>query len=327
MSKKKQPKNNQNAEAIVENHPTESKSAIITNIIVIIILSILGVLFYSNYHKNQIGHYRLINHSLVKEGNGLYADTLETGLDPEQPFTSKYYYRGKNVNNFLLFENKCFRIINIAQNNTLKIMYIGNSNNNSCENIEEKPLIAVWDENGKSEWTTSTLKTELEKWATDNNLSDSPYIVTDATWYIGGIKFFEGRSLSSDIKDERTSELDEVTTYNGIVGLINVSDYLKANDKPCMNGAYGDKGQCGEDNYLNNDVNFWTINKTYNDAKRVWGVEKSLIEIDNTVVEKTLLQSKYVNNNKFNAYPVVYLKANLVLKGLGTAQNPYYIVQ
>lgn len=318
MSKKKQKDN--------EIRETEKKSSGFLNIFFIVIVVALGVIFYLNFRANQFSHNKIINHSLVKEGSGLYADTIETGLNPKEPFSSKYYFRGKDVNNYLLLDGKCFRIINITQKNALKIMYIGDSNNNTCDNIEEKPLMVKWDENGNNEWETSTIKKQLENWAEQNNLKNSPYVIQNATWFIGGVQFFEGGSLTDDIKNERSSNSNEKTTYVGVVGLINTSDYLKANDKPCFEGTFKDIGQCGENNYLNNEKSFWTMNKTYNDVERVWAVERTLIEIDDKEVETTLLQSKYVTNNKFEAYPVVYLKENLILKGKGSTQQPYYII-
>lgn len=305
----------------------EEKGSIFLTILIITILSALGVLFYLKYHKNQLAHYKIINNNLVTEGSGLYADTYETGLNTKKPFTSKYYFRGKNVNNYLVLANKCFRIVNIAQNNALKIMYVGKTNNSICENMDTEQLVIKWDEKGKNIWSESSIKTYLEDWAKELGLDESPYIIQDATWYVGGLKFFEGESLTSDIKNERNSDLNDETIYNGMIGLINASDYLKANEKICFAGAFKDLGQCGENNYLNNERNFWTMNKTYNDNERVWAVERALISVEKEEVEKNLIQSKYSNNDNFEVHPVVYLKANLVLKGYGTATKPYFIAQ
>ena len=63
------------------------------------------------------------------------------------------------------------------------------------------------------------------------------------------------------------------------------------------------------------------MNKTYNDNERVWAVERALISVEKEEVEKNLIQSKYSNNDNFEVYPVVYLKANLVLKVMVQPQN------
>ncbi len=297
------------------------------NIFIIIILSVLGVVFYLNYHENQLAHNKIINHSLVTSGSGLYTDTLETGIDESKPFTSKYYFRGKDVNNYLVLYNKCFRIINIAQNNALKIMYVGPANNNTCENIEVEKKLVKWDENNKNIWSESSINTYLDNWIKEIRFDESPYVIKDATWYVGGLFFNAQQNLTVDIQNERKPQYDENIIYNGIVGLINVSDYMKATERLCVIGAANDKGECSENNYLSNNPNFWTMNKTLNSSEHVWAVEKTLIPEGNKEIERIFLQSKLTNNDNFEVYPVVYLKANLVLNGHGTAEKPYLVAQ
>ncbi|MDD2518357.1 MAG: hypothetical protein PHG18_00460 [Bacilli bacterium] len=278
-------------------------------IILIIFIVVFGVLSFIRYQNNQIAHNKLVLDSLVTKGSGLYEDSIDTGLDEDLPYSSKYYFRGSNVDNYLIYDNKCFRIINIAQNNALKVMYIGDAQNETCENIVDKIAKIKWDDQGLNIWAQSSIKTYLDKWM--SNIDDS-LIIKDATWYIGGLRFNSEQSLAIDIENERKTDLDDVVIYNGMVGLINASDYMKAAERLCSVGAFNDQKECGLNNYLNTK-NFWTINKTYNDNERSW------------VVENGIMQSKYTSNEKFNAYPVVYLEGNIKLIGNGTIAIPYQI--
>ena len=88
---------------------------------------------------------------------------------------------------------------------------------------------------------------------------------------------------------------------------------MKANEKICSEGAWHSEITCGHNNYLYLKQNFWTINRTQGDTEHVWAVENGRME------------SKLTTNEELEFYPVVYLKANLVLNGHGTTLDPYYI--
>lgn len=296
----------------------KNKSKIPSIILIIILIGILGFIFYLKYQENQLAHNKIINQNLVTNGSGLYADTYETGLNEKEPFSSKYYFSGAKINNYLLLDNNCFRIINIAQNETIKIMHVGITKNQTCKNLETTKTIVPWDENNSNNWKESSLKTYLEEWLKDIKLSKSSYIVKSATWYLGGIQFFANGNLTEDIKMER----DEESKYNGIIGIINTSDFMKASGIRPINkhGAFYDGCvKTGpyyyEDNYLHTGNKIWTMNKTLGDKDRVWALENNILE------------SKYTDNKDFHTYPVVYLKDNLKLKGKGTIENPYVIIE
>ncbi len=304
----------------MEKAKEKKKGPFLITFLIIILSSSLGVLVYEKYQGNQLAHKKIINHNLIKENSeynvditkpGLYADTYETGLNEDLPFSSKYYFKGKKVNNYLIWDNNCFQIINIAQNNCLKIMYIGSSNEGTCKNIKDGVLTIEWDEEGNNIWEQSSIKAYLENWVKELKLNQSPYFVKKATWYPGAIQFFSGGSLTIDIKNEQSED----SLYKGIVALINTSDYMKGAQKLHMIGAFGDDGFYKKDNYLHNSDKLWTLNKTLRDDKQVWAVENGRLE------------SRFTTNKEFHAYPVVYLKENLILEGKGTPEIPYSIVE
>ncbi|MDD4718813.1 MAG: hypothetical protein PHY00_03235 [Bacilli bacterium] len=292
----------------------KGKGTLFITIILIALFLIIGALIYLKYQQSNLAQQKIINNKLVTSGSGLYADTYETGLNPDEPYSSKYHFRGASVDNYLILNDKCFRIINIAQNDALKIMYIGSSINNTCDNINLDNITITWDENGGNVFPESSVNSYLNTWLMETKLSQSPHIIDDATWYIGGLRFNSSSNLTDDIKDERQSVFDEVVVHTGVVGLINASDYMKANELPCLEGAWRSEEKCGIFNYLYSTHKFWTMNKTLGDFERVWAVENGRME------------SKLTTNNDFQINPVVYLKSNLKINGNGSSSNPYIII-
>lgn len=53
---------------------------------------------------------------------GLYRDTAETGLDTSIPFSSKYYYSGASVNNYVSFAGTIYRVLNVPVNDDIKLI-------------------------------------------------------------------------------------------------------------------------------------------------------------------------------------------------------------
>ena len=54
-----------------------------------------------------------------------------------------YYYRGENVNNNLIFADKCWRIVRTAENGATKIIYNGAPNNDKCTATGDSATIAT----------------------------------------------------------------------------------------------------------------------------------------------------------------------------------------
>ena len=54
--------------------------------------------------------------------DGLYKDTYDTAYNSVTPFSSKYYYTGPTVDNYLTFAETNFRILNVATNDDIKVL-------------------------------------------------------------------------------------------------------------------------------------------------------------------------------------------------------------
>ena len=232
---------------------------------------------------------------IVTSGDGLYADTYEEG---------RYIYKGANPNNYITFSGETWRIISVESDNTIKIM-----RNESIGNI-------AFDSTNSNNWAKpATLNTHLN----DTyllTLSNSDKVVSH-NYSIGAVTW-DNNDLADQINDENG------TTWNSKVGLITVSEYLRANTNTA---------QC-ETNMLNNDNRetclttnwmhsavptngyMWTISPSDSYTYRVFYV------IGHGARGNGAL-SYYSATDSYGVVPVLYLSSDITLQGEGTSQTPY----
>lgn len=279
--------------------------------------------------------------------DGLYIDTKVTGKDSDLEFSSKYYYSGANPNNYVVVDKNCYRIVNISENESIKLVYEASADSKgSCTGVttEKSGYVGknTWNENttiseaGLGNWfdSKSTIRTFLEDASkkltiagSNKNieLTDVKEYLTPATFYVGTINYdkYTNQSLAKDIEQERTNgNMDtpekEVYSFNSYVGLLNVSDYVKASTSDvCNNALDGISGSanCAENNYLyKSKYAYWTLNAT-NTRGYVWAINKKGV-VSQTTASDT---NTYIR-------PVIYLNNKTVLKGTGNESNPYKIV-
>ena len=116
------------------------------------------------------------------------------------------------------------------------------------------------------------------------------------------------------------------TTWNGNIGLIAHSDYLRANS---------DMSNCGTDktNYENYETcrntdwmyisgsYWWTISPYAGASTLVWDVTAV-----GNLYYNSAYASDYANNWGHAPRPAAYLKSDITLSGSGTLEDPYKIV-
>ena len=158
----------------------------------------LSIKAKGNIIKNTID----ITDNVVNSGDGLYIDTYETE-------GTRYVYKGANPNNYIEFNNELWRIIAKEADGTYKIIRNENIGNNS------------WDETNNSNWARpATLNTYLNGEYL-NTLTETDKIISH-NFSIGTITD-NNNDLAVQIIEENK------TIWQGKIGLITVSDYLKAN--------------------------------------------------------------------------------------------------
>ena len=231
---------------------------------------------------------------IVESGDGLYEDTYESG---------RYVYKGANPNNYIEFDNgEIWRIVAKETDGIYKIL-----KNDLLSN-------QAWDSTNSNNWARpADLNTYLNGEyynGLDSSIKDN---IVSHIWGIGAVTM-DNDDLSSQIASEQG------TTWNGNVGLIAHSDYLRANS---------DMANCGTDktNYENYEICrntdwmyisgslWWTISPRAGNSHRVWYVFGGGHLFDNSA-----------NNSGTAPRPAAYLKSDITLSGSGTSLDPFKIV-
>ena len=231
----------------------------------------------------------------VTEGDGLYADEYESG---------RYIYKGANPNNYITFNNETWRILSIEGDGRIKIVR------------NELLSFRAWDSSGKSgsnQWDRpSDIKTYLNGEYLDSIIVNKEKIVP-STWSIGKVT-----SGNDDLAGQIASE-NETQSQEASVGLITVSEYLRANTNTELCGNLSlnksNYSTCKTTNWLfKNNNYYWTISPLSSNSSDVFYV--------------------YSDGNLYYTYaydpyavlPALYLSSDINLSGSGTAGDPYIIV-
>ncbi len=256
----------------------------------------------------------------------LLDDTEATGKDTTKPFSSKKYFVGTNPNNYLYYSGSCYRVVNIAQNDTVKVVYEGIANSDgSCTDVADNNsgmvMLYTWDENKQRSGNfenASTLKGNLDRFYEEEEINTvvmkqpiDTSVIAMADWYIGKVN--EGNTtLLEDIQNER----NEISTTQFPLGLLNNSDYLKIS---CQTSGGKSTTDCSKNNYLyKSKYQWWMIN--YGEEKDAWFVHK-----DGTMKSDTI---GYSHEYRFSGVRMAfYLKEETLLTGNGTENSPYRIIK
>ena len=233
---------------------------------------------------------------LVESGDGLYEDSYESG---------RLIYRGQNPNNYITFNGETWRIIAKEADGTYKIV-----KNDLLSN-------RAWNSTGGSynsnNWSRpATLNTYLNGEyyeGLDSSIKD--YIVSH-TWGIGEVEK-DNDDLVAQIVGEQG------TTWSGNIGLISVSDYLRANSntEQCENLSRNNtkNSTCRTTNWMFANYSYWTISRSVKSQYGTFGI--FIVNLTGTVGSFDSTTSTIAPR------PAVYLKSNLTLTGSGTELDPY----
>ena len=235
---------------------------------------------------------------IVESGDGLYKDEYEDG---------KYTYKGTNPNNYITFNNEMWRIISVEPDGSLKIM-----RNESIGN-------RVWEEGYfLNNWARpAALNTYLNEEYLET-LLDSDKVIS-YTWNIGGVEA-GNNDLAAQIESEKG------TTWNGKVGLITVSEYLRTNTNKEQCGTFSlnntNGTTCLTTNWMYSivplDGDLWLLSPVANNTTNVFYVSGDSSNA-NYITHRGGLRGS------FGISPTFYLTSDITLIGDGSQGNPYVI--
>ncbi len=234
--------------------------------------------------------------NLVTTGDGLYKDTYEEG---------RYFYKGANPNNYITFNNEEWRIISVENDGTLKII--------RYKSIGDM----VWDSSNSNNWARpADLNTYLNGEYL-NSMSNSENIVAH-NFSIGGVTF-GNNNLAEQINGENE------TIWNGKVGLITVSEYLRANTNTAqcetfsLNNIYGTT--CLTTNWLFSGGDVHTISLNNDSNNQIFSIWLMDFRPTGLIGDLSYIDADFSGT----VYPVLYLSSDITLSGEGTKTNPFQI--
>lgn len=231
------------------------------------------------------------NVEIVNDGNGLY------------DLNGELVYRGDNVDNYITFSGKTYRIVKFAQEHPV-IIYT------------EKMDSVVWDDrynvdkednSGINDYEISRIKDSL------NELYKGTTLVAEADkLLVSAHDIGIGRRNSKDTDKSGSLENAELLK-NQYIGLLQVNDYLNAStDRNCIETT---SPSCVNYNYLSKyTYNWWTVTASSLNSYKVFRIGGSS-------------EAKIASTNS-NGYlrPVFYLvKDAIYVSGNGTKESPYVI--
>lgn len=226
----------------------------------------------------------------------------------EDNYGTSYYYKGNVIDNYINFNDMCFRIVRILGNGNIKLIL--EDANNTCENLSD----------------TITNTYETDKLFFDDFNNDNSYnfknITDDNKLYLANESW--NNLTTKDIKynslDEILTESDlEICTKNNTCeynyNLNKIEDLKFENQINSIFGSlsYKEVKIIGDNSYLNNN-------------------KFNLIELSNYknnidyryIYENNKLTTELVST-KYNYRPSIVLNSNITVTGNGTISNPYII--
>ena len=285
--------------------------------------------------------------ALVSSGDGLYVDSYESG---------RYIYRGQSPNNYVEFNNELWRIIAKETDGTYKIIrdevlpgtmtfdsvgYRSYENNTYCTDLQSRFSCGVY---GKVSGTYQSPDGRMSGTVTEDS-SIADYLngeyyngltsiaraqIQQHVYYIGPVEIYldaENDSLSKNIAGEK------MNTWTGNIGLVNVSDVLKASTNPACTSATDQYNQLMDSelstcnsNYLfdmPDMTRYWIINNSvwewYSDSENVWIAAQS--------GGMAVLRDESAGLvNRISPRPVLFLKSSIQFtSGNGSKTNPFIL--
>ena len=224
--------------------------------------------------------------------DGLYTDEYEAG---------RYFYKGANPNNYITFNDETWRIMSIDSDGSIKIIRNGSIGNR------------VWDDSsflGNNNWARpASLNTYLNSTYLSTITTNQDKIIPH-TWSIGSTNY-HNNDLVNQINSENS------ITWNGKVGMMTASEYLRANTN---------KASCGTDklNFENRSIcstTNWMLNVASSDSDS-WTITAGG-NIGLTAVAELYGRNNYqfrgglsntAANSSLGVTPALYLSSDITLK-------------
>ena len=280
---------------------------------------------------------------IVESGDGLYEDSYESG---------RLIYRGQNPNNYIEFNDELWRIIAKEADGTYKIIrneilpnrsfdeanHRSTENNTYCQDpsygcgVYAKVEGEFSTPSGSQKGTVtedSSIKIYLnEDYYTNNINSAAKEQMTSHSFNIGAVEYLDQSGAEADSIAKNIAG-EKMYKWTGNVGLVNVSDILRASTNSlCTSATTSWEGinECNSNYLLDkgaaSSLYYWTINACSSES----GGLSDLAWYGYVDSSSASLRTHVADLSNDAPRPVVFLKSDTTLSGEGTQSNPYKIV-
>ena len=295
------------------------------------------------------------NVELVTSGDGLYEDQYETG---------RYIYRGSEPNNYIEFNNELWRIVAKETDGTYKIIrdellpqnenyttmaydesyHRSTENNTYCTNpdlgcgVYAAVSGTFQTPDGKYSGTVtedSSIKEYLNNTYYPTLTGIAKTQVQSHSFNIGSVQWLD---VSGNDSIEKNIAGEKMYKWTGNVGLINVSDLLKASTNTACTSATDEFNADMEETCGSYLTYFDTINEEVGGVIIYWTMNAFSAESDDYLHNSwdvmfipdlySGMMAGSANNydNPHGARPVLFLNSSIqITGGDGTKSNPYII--
>jgi len=290
---------------------------------------------------------------LVTSNDGLYEDDTEKGRyiyrggNPNNYMTFNGETAGwriigfENDGTIKVIRNKSigkFSFDEPGNRNSITSTYCVEASNNGCNawaatiNLVGTPSVfTLYSPNGNSNTDMTTysgtvtqdasLNTWLKGMYYDNPSNNANYLGEDKE-YIVKHDFYVGTPGGTNDTESIALDSQQEKSYvwNGYVGLIQVTDYMKAstnNQCNSIDAAYNNTNVC-DSNWLSHiSGKYWTISPIISSRPiGVWQILSNKLSSSNGGVYTKV---------QLNVLPSIYLSSNIKLAGTGSQNDPYYM--
>lgn len=231
--------------------------------------------------------------NVVKSGNGLHK------------INNAYYFRGDNVDNYLVLDGILWRITKINSDNTIRLIEAGT----------REPV--VWDDK-YNETTTSTTginnfyynslnSSILEN--LNNIYKDDKVLSEDGKGYIKETSLCIGKRTIEETTNDGSIECSNRLDKQ-YLGLLQLNEYFLASlDSNCVSV---NSKSCRNYNYLSEFLSsYWTLTATEGNDSQVYKINQTVMETSASNVGMARL--------------VINISENTNVTGTGTEEDPYVV--
>jgi len=240
--------------------------------------------------------------NVVSTGDGLYYDIK----------TSTYAYRGENVDNYVTLNDITWRIVKITSQGN--ILLITN---------DKVGYSTAWDDrynseklygSGVNDFSISRMRDKLDdiyETGVKTGTTVTEILDDDTKSYMVPYDLCIAKRSTSESSKDTSVECSE-KLENQMVGLITMSDYMHASlDEKCSTTV---SKECQNYNYLDNDIEFWTITASKENTYDVFSINRAGYSVNSAA-------STYSNIR-----PTIMLNARVLYdSGDGSEEKPYKI--